>query len=65
MTVKRIMGIETEYGITSPTSNEDSIILATQLIFAYSGVMRRMGEPEGVRWDYSCCLLYTSPSPRD
>lgn len=54
MTVKRIMGIETEYGITSPTSNEDSIILATQLIFAYSGVMRRMGEPEGVRWDYSC-----------
>lgn len=54
MTVKRIMGIETEYGILSPTSNEDSVILATQLVFAYDGAMAAMGEAEGVRWDYSC-----------
>lgn len=53
MTVKRVMGIETEYGIISPTSDDDSVILSTQLIFAYSAAMKNMGEAEGIRWDYS------------
>ncbi len=53
MTVKRVMGIETEFGIISPTSDDDSVILTSQIVFAYAGAMREMNEPEGVRWDYS------------
>lgn len=53
MSVKRIMGIETEYGILSPNSDEDPSVLSSQIVHSYSAYLADQGLSEGVRWDYS------------
>lgn len=55
MSVHRVMGTETEYGILAPTMpGANSTLLATQIINAYAALQ---GEPVGRRsgtgWDYS------------
>lgn len=54
MTVRRVMGIETEYGILCPTDPKiDSAKLSSLIIHAYSRAATASGHSGGVRWDYS------------
>lgn len=53
MTVKRVMGIENEYGIISPAlPGLDSRALSERVIAAYAGVLRSRGVADDIRWDY-------------
>lgn len=61
MTVQRIIGTETEYGIYRPGSNEDPVWLSTEIVAAYAALSRRGtpaasatgATPHPVRWDYT------------
>lgn len=54
MTVRRLMGMETEYGIFCPSDPQaDSAVLSGKIIHAYSRGAQVVGESGGVRWDYS------------
>ena len=47
MAIPKVMGIETEYGISSPGASEFNTVLSSSfLINAYAGSLRR------IRWDY-------------
>lgn len=61
MTVNRIMGTETEYGIYRLNSTEDPVWLSTEIVAAYAAISRE-GTPaqqsvphslQPVRWDYT------------
>ena len=53
MTVRRIMGTETEYGIFAPdTPDADTEDLSRDLLAEYGTYCRELGFPD-VRWDYS------------
>jgi Pup amidohydrolase len=47
MAIPKVMGIETEYGISSPGSSDFNPVLASSLLInSYAGTLRR------IRWDY-------------
>src|ERR687885_1383471 len=47
MAIPKVMGIETEYGISSPgTPDFNPVLSSSLLINSYSGTLRR------IRWDY-------------
>ena len=47
MAIPKVMGIETEYGISSPGATEFNPVLSSSfLINAYAGSLRK------IRWDY-------------
>jgi Pup amidohydrolase len=47
MAIPKVMGIETEYGISSPGSSDFNPVLSSSLLInAYAGTLRR------IRWDY-------------
>ncbi len=53
MSVRRVMGIEYEYGILCPGHSElDSRELANRIISAYAGELRARNLPSDVRWDF-------------
>lgn len=53
LTVRRVMGIENEYGIVAPAlPGVDSRELSRRLIAAYAGVLRARGIAGDIRWDY-------------
>lgn len=53
MTVRRVMGIENEYGIIAPAlPGVDSRELSQRVIAAYAGLLRARGIADDVRWDY-------------
>ena len=52
MSVHRIMGVETEYGISAPADpNANPVILSSQVVNAY-GVTVMPDRPKRLRWDY-------------
>ena len=52
MSVHRIMGIETEFGISAPDDpNANPVILSSQVVNAY-GVDVMPNRPFRMRWDY-------------
>jgi len=52
MTVHRIMGIETEYGISAPSDpHANPVLLSSQVVNAY-GVTVMPHRPRRMRWDY-------------
>ncbi len=55
MTVRRVMGTETEYGILAPgVTGANSTVLSTQIINAYAALQNSgSGQAGGARWDYS------------
>lgn len=55
MTVRRVMGTETEYGILAPSlPGANSTVLSTQIINAYASLQNsESGRSGGARWDYS------------
>lgn len=61
MTVLRVIGTETEYGIYRPGSAEDPVWLSTEIVGAYAAISRRgtpadvalSGQAPPVRWDYT------------
>lgn len=55
MTVRRVMGTETEYGILAPSlPGANSTVLSTQIINAYASLQNSgSGQSGGARWDYS------------
>lgn len=53
MTVRRIMGIENEYGILAPDlPGVEARELSSRVIAAYAGLLRARGIPGDIRWDY-------------
>ncbi|MDQ3990856.1 MAG: proteasome accessory factor PafA2 family protein, partial [Actinomycetota bacterium] len=47
MAIPKVMGLETEYGISGPGSHEFNPVLASSMIInSYAGSLRR------IRWDY-------------
>ncbi|HVM10901.1 MAG TPA: depupylase/deamidase Dop [Actinomycetota bacterium] len=47
MAIPKVMGIETEYGISAPGSSEFNPVLASSIVInSYAGALRR------IRWDY-------------
>lgn len=53
MTVRRVMGIETEYGLTCPAQpHTPQVELAARVVAAYGGACRALGHTEDVRWDF-------------
>lgn len=55
MSVRRVMGTETEYGILAPAlPGANSTVLSTQIINAYASLRNTdEGRSSGTRWDYS------------
>ncbi|WP_051441949.1 depupylase/deamidase Dop [Arthrobacter sp. H14] len=55
MTVRRVMGTETEYGILAPAlPGANSTVLSTQIINSYASLRNASeGRLSGTRWDYS------------
>lgn len=52
MTVRRIMGIETEYGISHPDNPEaTSEAMSREIISAYTRATRKLGHTDDVAWD--------------
>jgi Pup amidohydrolase len=47
MAVPKVLGIETEYGITSGSPDVDPIVTSTQLVTTYAA-----GLPHHIRWDF-------------
>ena len=53
MSVRRIMGIETEYGVSALDSPEVSVEdLSRQLVDAYGAACRTLGHEDDVAWDF-------------
>lgn len=55
LTVHRVMGTETEYGIIAPgISDANATVLSTQVVNAYAATLREgLGNLTGTRWDYT------------
>ncbi|KRF04705.1 Pup deamidase/depupylase [Arthrobacter sp. Soil782] len=55
LTVHRVMGTETEYGIIAPgISDANATVLSTQVVNAYAATLREgLGNLAGTRWDYT------------
>lgn len=55
LTVHRVMGTETEYGIIAPgLSDANATVLSTQVVNAYAATLREgLGNLAGTRWDYT------------
>ncbi|MEE1621213.1 depupylase/deamidase Dop [Zafaria sp. Z1313] len=55
MTVHRVVGLETEYGVLAPSvPGANATILSAQVVNAYAaGVREARGRLAGTRWDYS------------
>ncbi|CEA08122.1 Depupylase [Arthrobacter saudimassiliensis] len=55
MTVRRVMGTETEYGVLAPAlPNANATVLSSQIVNAYAATVRAgMGNLSGTRWDYT------------
>ncbi|NJC22363.1 proteasome accessory factor A [Arthrobacter pigmenti] len=55
LTVHRVMGTETEYGIIAPgVADANATVLSTQVVNAYAATLREgLGNLTGTRWDYT------------
>lgn len=55
LTVHRVMGTETEYGIIAPgIPDANATVLSTQVVNAYAATLREgLGNLAGTRWDYT------------
>lgn len=55
LTVHRVMGTETEYGIIAPgMPDANATVLSTQVVNAYAATLREgLGNLAGTRWDYT------------
>lgn len=55
LTVHRVMGTETEYGIIAPgVADANATVLSTQVVNAYAATLREgLGNLAGTRWDYT------------
>lgn len=55
LTVHRVMGTETEYGIIAPgIADANATVLSTQVVNAYAATLREgLGNLAGTRWDYT------------
>ncbi|KPN18603.1 Pup deamidase/depupylase [Arthrobacter sp. Edens01] len=55
MTVRRVMGTETEYGVLAPAlPNANATVLSSQVVNAYAASVRAgHGNLSGTRWDYT------------
>ena len=55
MTVRRVVGLETEYGVLAPSQpGANSTILSAQVVNAYAATVRHgYGHLAGTRWDYA------------
>ncbi|TXH45154.1 MAG: proteasome accessory factor PafA2 [Actinobacteria bacterium] len=52
MSVRRVMGIETEYGITAPRRpGANAVVLSTHIVNAYASAIGLSGQ-RSARWDY-------------
>lgn len=65
MTVRRVMGIETEYGISVPGHpNANAMLTSSQIVNAYAAAMHRARR---ARWDFEeenrCATHAGSTSP--
>lgn len=58
MTVRRVMGIETEYGVlaTGPSGAArpaaNPMLLSSQVVTTYRALVARAGARPAARWDY-------------
>jgi proteasome accessory factor PafA2 len=55
VTVRRVVGLETEYGVLAPTQpGANSTLLSAQVVNAYAATVRHgYGHLAGTRWDYA------------
>ncbi len=55
MTVRRVMGTETEYGVLAPSlPSANATVLSSQIVNAYAATLRAgAGNLTGTRWDYT------------
>lgn len=65
MTVRRVMGIETEYGISVPGHpNANAMLTSSQIVNAYAAAMHRRAAPAGTsRRRIRCGTREASTSP--
>lgn len=65
MTVRRVMGIETEYGISVPGQpNANAMLTSSQIVNAYAAAMHRRAAPAGTsRRRTRCGTHEASTSP--
>lgn len=66
MTVRRVMGIETEYGISVPGHpNANAMLTSSQIVNAYAAAMHRRAAPAGTSRRRTRCATHagsTSPA---
>lgn len=65
MTVRRVMGIETEYGISvAGQPNANAMLTSSQIVNAYAAAMHRRAAPAGIsRRRTRCVTREASTSP--